>query len=195
MKLPDKYHYMGPLSRFNASSHLPLLTHLPVPYRCLILSGPEPQRSLFRDLVISSTFDKHLVILSSTGETGSASSLKSITVVTNPDTEMMRGFIAASEMVICRSGYTSLMELMSLGKDAVIIPTPGQTEQEYLGKYLNARSFTYNNKVFVFQTLMQGDVAKIRELKTENTSENNCFPDAQSLFREALIMLSEKKKE
>ena len=42
-----------------------------------------------------------------------------------------------ANMVICRSGYSTLMDLVKLQKKAILIPTPGQTEQEYLAKQLN----------------------------------------------------------
>ena len=44
--------------------------------------------------------------------------------------------IQQSEMVICRSGYTSIMDLIKLQQKAILIATPGQTEQEYLAAYL-----------------------------------------------------------
>jgi UDP-N-acetylglucosamine:LPS N-acetylglucosamine transferase len=36
--------------------------------------------------------------------------------------------------IVSRSGYTTLMDLVALGRSAVVIPTPGQAEQEYLGE-------------------------------------------------------------
>jgi predicted glycosyltransferase len=44
--------------------------------------------------------------------------------------------IAGADMVVCRSGYSTLMDLVLLGKKAILIPTPGQTEQEYLARHL-----------------------------------------------------------
>ena len=41
-----------------------------------------------------------------------------------------------AEMVICRSGYSSVMDLIVLGQKAILVPTPGQTEQEYLAAFL-----------------------------------------------------------
>jgi hypothetical protein len=46
--------------------------------------------------------------------------------------------------VICRSGYSTIMDLIALGKKAILIPTPGQTEQEYLGKILHERGAFYS---------------------------------------------------
>ena len=42
-------------------------------------------------------------------------------------------------MIICRPGYSSIMDLVSLGKSAILVPTPGQTEQEYLAGYLDGK--------------------------------------------------------
>ncbi len=49
-----------------------------------------------------------------------------------------------SRLVISRSGYTTLMELVELGRPALLIPTPGQTEQEYLGWLHNSRGTYYS---------------------------------------------------
>jgi UDP-N-acetylglucosamine:LPS N-acetylglucosamine transferase len=51
----------------------------------------------------------------------------------------MKEMIESSDFIITRSGYTTLMELISLNRTALIIPTPGQTEQEYLADYLSER--------------------------------------------------------
>jgi UDP-N-acetylglucosamine:LPS N-acetylglucosamine transferase len=40
-------------------------------------------------------------------------------------------------MVIGRSGYSTIMDLVAMKKKAILIPTPGQTEQEYLARYLH----------------------------------------------------------
>ena len=41
-----------------------------------------------------------------------------------------------SEFIISRSGYTTIMDIIALRKKSILIPTPGQSEQEYLGQYL-----------------------------------------------------------
>ena len=51
-----------------------------------------------------------------------------------------------SEIVISRSGYTTIMDLVKLNKRAILIPTPGQTEQEYLAKYLLQKKIFYSTK-------------------------------------------------
>ena len=44
-----------------------------------------------------------------------------------------------ARMVVARAGYSTVMDLVRLKKKAILIPTPGQTEQEYLGRYLEGR--------------------------------------------------------
>ena len=53
----------------------------------------------------------------------------------------MKKLVTGSEIVIARSGYTSIMELISMQCSALLIPTPGQTEQEYLADYLSAKGW------------------------------------------------------
>ena len=53
----------------------------------------------------------------------------------------MKEMITGSESIITRSGYTTIMELISLNCSALLIPTPGQTEQEYLAEYLSEKGW------------------------------------------------------
>jgi len=64
----------------------------------------------------------------------------------------MRSMILSASSIITRSGYTTIMELVSLGKSALLVPTPGQTEQEYLAEYLKQRGW--------FTILSQKDLRK-----------------------------------
>ncbi|MEZ5011780.1 MAG: glycosyltransferase [Bacteroidales bacterium] len=49
--------------------------------------------------------------------------------------------VGQSEMVICRSGYSTIMDLVSLKRSALLVPTPGQTEQLYLAGYLAGKGY------------------------------------------------------
>ncbi len=111
----------------------------PEPYCCLILSGPEPQRSMLLEEVSADLRGIRLFVLSATPVQTTLKSEPGITFVIKPDTETMRRLITGSSLVITRAGYTSVMEMASLGKGAVLIPTPGQPEQEYLGDYLSGQ--------------------------------------------------------
>jgi len=64
---------------------------------------------------------------------------KNIVIVNHLPSEELNVAIQESELVICRSGYTSIMDLVKLQKAAVLVPTPGQKEQEYLAAYLSGK--------------------------------------------------------
>ncbi len=63
--------------------------------------------------------------------------IANIDLISHINTQELQQLIVNAPTVICRSGYSTLMDLMTLGKKAVLIPTPGQTEQEYLAKHLS----------------------------------------------------------
>ncbi|MDI5948743.1 glycosyltransferase [Flavobacterium yafengii] len=128
-----KTKYIGPLSRLQKKL-------LPKKYDLLvILSGPEPQRGML---------EKHLKgeIVKYNGNVifieGNIEKEQKTTIIGNVtyynfmnSTELEQAF-NESEMVLCRSGYTTIMDLVQLRKKAFFIPTPGQYEQEYLAKKL-----------------------------------------------------------
>jgi len=158
----------------------------PDPYRCLILSGPEPQRSILKEIVTAAATDMHLVILEGKGEHNAIVRSENVTVVSNPDTALMNAIITGSSAVISRSGYTTLMELVSLQKGAVIIPTPGQPEQEYLGEYFDRKRG--------FVTLKQDEIPRIKDIEFLVSKANDPgFPDRGLLLDAALARLTEKK--
>jgi UDP-N-acetylglucosamine:LPS N-acetylglucosamine transferase len=55
---------------------------------------------------------------------------------------MLNEVICQSEFLVCRSGYSTVMDVARLGKKSVMIPTPGQTEQEYLAEYLSNKKIS-----------------------------------------------------
>ena len=105
LKLPDNVHYMGPLSRFGTPPDLKGLT-MPAPsgdnptppetYCCLILSGPEPQRSLLLEKVSASLRGIRLFVLSATPVQTTIKSDPGIIFIIKPDTETMRHLIAVA---------------------------------------------------------------------------------------------------
>ena len=129
---------------------------------CLLLSGPEPQRTLLLKKIIETLSGFRMVVLTATplplfiNETPPG-----IRVIIAPDTRTMRQILVSSSLVIARSGYSSVMELVSLGKGAVIIPTPGQPEQEYLGRHLNG--------MLGFVTVSQHNLDKLPAVAHERT--------------------------
>jgi len=186
VELPRNIFYTGPLSKFSGAATGESKINLPYPYYCLILSGPEPQRSLLFEKVTSALSGIHLVVLSGSPGPRAPENSDYITVITNPDTSTMKQIITGSSLVISRAGYSTIMELASLGKGGVIIPTPGQTEQEYLGRYLNGRHG--------FITVKQNDLDRLRDISPlAQGAPLACFPDNAILFEKAVRSLLEQK--
>jgi predicted glycosyltransferase len=59
-----------------------------------------------------------------------------VTVFNHLDTNELDIQLQQADYIIGRGGYTSLMELLSIDKKLIVVPTPGQTEQEYLSGLL-----------------------------------------------------------
>lgn len=130
--LPVKY--IGPLSRFKKEE-------LPSKYDILILlSGPEPQRSLLESKLLE-TFKlfqgKVLFIRGVVEEKVQCSKEGHLTIYNFMTSEELGKAINESHLIISRSGYTTIMDLAKLNKKAFFIPTPGQFEQEYLAERLS----------------------------------------------------------
>lgn len=160
--LPSNVRYIGILSRFAKE---PLMPEPPVKkYFCtVILSGPEPQRTILKQKMIAllSRFDKQSVILEGKpGEKNSIVASGTIIFISHLPAREMGRIILESEHIVTRSGYTTLMELVSLGKSALIIPTPGQSEQEYLAELMAEKgwfSFLRQDKLKADITLPSTD--------------------------------------
>lgn len=134
--LPKNAKFIGPLSRFQKPETLSDKKPDDVKITAII-SGPEPQRSLFEDLIAKQLNESNH---SSTIVSGKPESEKAVianarlTILPHLSTAKMCSLISSSSLVICRSGYSSVMDLHVLGVKALFVPTPGQTEQIYLAE-------------------------------------------------------------
>lgn len=102
---------------------------------CFLLSGPEPQRTMLEQQLMKEIDLLHGNIVLVRGKPGSNEPFNApahVTVFNHLPSEALEEVLLQSVCVVCRSGYTSLMELYSLRRKMLLIPTPGQTEQEYL---------------------------------------------------------------
>ena len=108
-----------------------------------ILSGAEPQRTMLeKELLTSLQDDPHENIILIQGKVEAEQKVNKVgkvTVYNYINTEELQEYILKADKIICRSGYSSIMDLHALGKlkNATLIPTPGQTEQEYLAEYIS----------------------------------------------------------
>ncbi len=150
--------YLGPLSRFE-KKELPLKYDLMV-----ILSGPEPQRTLLEERLMEEIQQYNGNVVFVKGLVEAVQQKEVINKVTYfnfmTSSELEKTF-NESGIVLCRSGYTTVMDLAKLEKKAFFIPTPGQFEQEYL-----AEKFKRNG---------MAPFAKQDEFKIENLNEVNLY--------------------
>jgi uncharacterized protein (TIGR00661 family) len=139
-----KSRYIGPISRFQKVD-LPKLWDVLV-----ILSGPEPSRTRLETILINElnhfTQKKILFIRGTNKMRKLPDHSQSIEFVDVMQSDLLNKTIAKSSFVICRSGYSSIMDLHKLKADALLIPTPGQTEQEYLANYLESNQFSISTQ-------------------------------------------------
>ncbi len=140
----SKIKYIGVLTRMQPQK-------LSVKYAITaLLSGPEPQRSLLEQKILKqlSNFSSKTALVQ-----GVVSDSETHKTIDNTDifnfltAEKLQELINRSEVIISRSGYTSVMDLTAMHKKVIWIPTPGQFEQIYLARYLNDKyGFFYQNQ-------------------------------------------------
>ena len=126
----------------------------------IILSGPEPQRTFLEEKILEQASELSFQFLLVKGQTEKQEHFyfkKNIEVISFLTSKKLNQAIAESEIIISRSGYTTLMDLVSLEKKAILIPTPGQTEQEYLAENFKAAGICYaqNQSDFDFETAIK----------------------------------------
>jgi len=125
--------YIGPLSRMK-KKEMPKQFDL-----MIILSGPEPQRGLLEEKLKREVlkYDGKVVFIKGIIEKAQKKEqIENVTYYNFMNTRQLEQTFNESDAVLCRSGYTTIMDLAKLGKKAFFIPTPGQYEQEYLAEKL-----------------------------------------------------------
>ncbi len=132
-------HYISALSRFNyfkAEKTNDLL---------MVLSGPEPQRTIFEKILIAQVKDLKIKMILIRGLPNEPEQLinenKNLVILNHCNAHALNKIILASEITISRSGYTSVMDYAILQTKVIYVPTPGQTEQEYLAAYLSEKNY------------------------------------------------------
>jgi len=161
--------YLGILSRFDKME-------VPIVYNLLvILSGPEPQRSILEEKLLSELKNfkgKVLFVKGKIENTQNTSIQDHITITNFMQTEALQLAINQSNLILCRSGYTSVMDLTKLEKNAFFIPTPGQSEQNYLAKRLEELHIAPSCKQNEFNLKQLERVTHYKGLQVLNTQAN-----------------------
>lgn len=109
----------------------------------ILLSGPEPGRTTLEEVLMSQAKKSKKKIafvrgskLNPASSQYQNSKIEGMDIFDFPNKEQLKNLILSSDKIICRSGYSTLMDMHLLcKKDLILIPTPGQSEQEYLAEY------------------------------------------------------------
>lgn len=186
--IPPNVKYIGPLSRFIS------LGIIEKKYDLLIsISGPEPQRTNFENKILKELryFDgKVFFVRGLPGETGHITYEKtSVTIANHLAADELNKVIEQSRIIVGRSGYTSVMDFVVLGTPAILIPTPGQTEQEYLARYLSENGFFYTatEETFSLNELIE----KTQHFEFKKTQ--TCHEEYKKIINEFVLSLKSSK--
>jgi UDP-N-acetylglucosamine:LPS N-acetylglucosamine transferase len=154
-------HYIGILSRFR--DHKPAESTAINSSRkkiLVILSGPENQRTQFEKIIL-----RQLPFIP---EEFSCTVIRGLPSETElpvkgcfnyRDTGEMYSLMKEADCIICRSGYSTIMDLVMTGKSAILVPTPGQTEQEYLADSLSKKGY--------FQMMKQNNFSLLKAVESK----------------------------
>ena len=154
--LPKNASFIGPLTRLKRKKNIEKEFDILV-----LLSGPEPQRTALESIImeqLKSINKKSLVVRGIPEKSQHIKLSEWITVVSSLDSSSLNDAMLASDIIISRPGYSTIMDLEVLGKRAIFIPTPGQTEQEYLAAELqkSGKFFVQRQDQFSLNDALEG---------------------------------------
>jgi uncharacterized protein (TIGR00661 family) len=147
--------YLGGLSRLQSCS----AEKEPIDL-LIILSGPEPQRSIFENQLLQQlkNYSGKAVLVRGLPESRKQlTCAENVTVHNYASVALLNNLICRADYIISRSGYTTVMDLLKLQKKGIFVPTPGQAEQEYLAVYLHKEhlAYTLQQSHFSLSTALQ----------------------------------------
>lgn len=168
VKVPVKT--IGILSRFSKLEHEEYMDYLAV------ISGPEPLRTHFEKKLIqvfSNLKSKTCVIVRGVYEQEELKDLPHLRFYNHLNSEELNSLVCRTKVVICRSGYSSVMDMACLGKKVFFVPTPHQGEQEYLSERLEHMKIAPFSSQENFKTR---DLENLKFYSGFNSEEMHQFP-------------------
>ena len=172
--------YIGPVSRFEKKNVEEINGHILV-----MLSGPEPQRTIFEDMIIDEIAHYPGTATVVRGLPSAQTIIPSSNMIkfhNHLPAEELNAEIEKAQWVIGRCGYSTVMDVMSLRKKSILVPTPGQTEQEYLARHLHSSNFAccIDQRNFSLQTALE---------KGKNFNYNMPIGESRHLLKDAILSL------
>lgn len=139
--LPKNSFYIGPLTRLKKIEVAKSVDIL------VILSGPEPQRTVFEEILLrqlTQTSYRTVIVRGKTEHNTTIKVTPTLSMINSLDSNELSHLIASSKIIVSRPGYSTIMDLSFHGAKAIFVPTPQQTEQEYLAKELMIKNIAYS---------------------------------------------------
>jgi uncharacterized protein (TIGR00661 family) len=152
----NNLHYVGVLSDFKKKKTNKNIDYL------ISLSGPEPQRTLLENKLLSQidNLSGKIVVTLGKIEKQDKFNKKNIQTFSFLNKNERIDFLNRTKIVVSRSGYSTIMDLAVIGTKALMVPTPGQVEQEYLGQYHNKKGTFYSVSQYDIDLKMDIEFAK-----------------------------------
>ncbi len=169
--------FIGVLSRFKRET-LPITNDI-----LIILSGPEPHRTSLEEKIKRELkeYKGSIILIQGKIEDQQKKEIEeNVTIYNYLLSDELQTIINESELLICRSGYSSIMDLAVLNKKVFFIPTRNQTEQEYLASYLEKNKHAPYSKEEDFTLELLKKIVNYKGLKIEETSLK---PELLRLFK------------
>jgi uncharacterized protein (TIGR00661 family) len=135
--------FVGPLSRLVKSKSAQMNEVYDLVAVC---SGPEPQRSMFEKLLKNQlrSYEKKFLIIRGVVEPSKPVKFHNGEIINFLTSEAMNIVLDKAKLVVARSGFSTIMDMSALGKKVIFVPTPGQTEQEYLASRIMQKGIAYS---------------------------------------------------
>ncbi|MGV3636415.1 MAG: glycosyltransferase [Flavobacteriales bacterium] len=182
--LPANARYIGTVSRMQAGG-----ARGEGRFRIVaVISGPEPHRTLLEGILMDQLQrieGHHLLVRGLPGKAARAEH-GNVTSVPHLASAELAAALASAGLVVSRSGYTTLMDLVALCRSALVIPTPGQAEQEYLGR-LHARTGRFRvqpqHQVDIRSALRDASAGALLKPSADHRGLEQALDELGKLFR------------
>ncbi len=137
---PEKIKYIGILSDYEKMDLDEDIDYL------ISMSGREPNRTILEKKIIEQIHDLNgtVVLVRGMPEGAKKLTIPGVEVINYAGKGLRDELMNHAKFVIARSGYSTIMDMVELNKKGLLIPTPGQTEQEYIAEFLMEKGYFYS---------------------------------------------------
>lgn len=179
--------WIGPLSRFSRDAIQAGKTEEQSEKTIdigVVLSGPEPSRSQFeRKLVeVLKGREEKVVLVRGVVDSKGCRTEQNLTIYDFMLADDLEKLVRQSQILIMRSGYSSIMDLYTSGAKALLVPTPGQTEQEHLADRMREKGSFPNVEQDKFGWNSVQEALEYPWAETKKTSKSRDYATLFNVF-------------